>query len=170
MNPITIAKLEVYGVMTLIVIASVFAAYFYAEHQGVMKERATWEAKEAIAKKADDDAREKAQAQETSRTNSFLAALQTLSKQQTQSKGVIEHEIQTNRIVYAGTCLPESGMRLYDALSASSAQLPGDLSGFVQDAGVSGTNGTAAVGRNGSITPPGASAGSSSVRSVPRTK
>jgi hypothetical protein len=123
-----ISKLEIYAIVFVLIGLTGVGAYFYARHQGVMQERARWEAKEAAATKADlvslTDAVNKG----------ALIAQQTYEQVQKGKtakvidRGVIEREVRTD-VRYSNDCFPDTGRLRWNSINAGKPIVPTEPAG-----------------------------------------
>ena len=118
-----LTKLEIYGIAAALILLAAFGWGAYKKHEGVIEERARWEAKVAAATKADLDSLTQAVQQANTIAQTTQDKLKTQQATRVIEKGVIEREIRTD-VRYAADCFPDSGRLHWDAISAGRALLP----------------------------------------------
>lgn len=117
------AKLEIYLIGALLLVACVTGAYFYAKHQGVIEERARWELKQAAATKADLQELIDAQAYSNTLVTETKDAIGKIRIVNITKTGAIEREIKTD-VRYVNDCFPDTGRLQWNAISAGAGVLP----------------------------------------------
>lgn len=126
------SRLEIYGIMLLVMLAITAGAYFKGHSNGVKKERNVWELKQATATKAD---LQELKVVVTEGNNIAKGVSDSLQKQKPVriiEKGVIEREIKTD-VRYAADCFPDTGRLQWNSISAGRSLVPSSGSGFTID-------------------------------------
>ena len=111
-----ITKLEIYGIMVLVVLAACVGAYFYGRHDGTTIERAKWEAESLKAAKQNMDDLKTAINTSNGISQRTLDAVANIKVVNRTITNQVQREITTD-VRYAADCFPDTGRLLWNSIN-----------------------------------------------------